>query len=274
MNRKNFISFLVLTYFPGFLELKNEEFLPRVVLNLAERTKRSTVHLINHDEDFVSEFSNISNKKFTLQIFDISKIKISKNKKIGVAILKISSMDDFEKFYKMIKPENFLYNGYYIIFAKKEIEMEKIFAKFWKIWIFNVNILIQDSENFSIFTFMPFNDSCNSTKPIEINQFNSTSMKWKSNNFFPEKFKNLHGCDIKIGSYKTEPGFMPQNNSDGTTTYTGIDVEIVYIFASLLHFTPKFIEKEFSVGSIFKNKTATGLLGYAYRNEVDFIETQ
>jgi hypothetical protein len=77
----------------------------------------------------------------TVQIFDIEKIKISKNYKIQSVIIRISSMEEFTKFYKAIDHEIFLYSGHFLILAENEIFMEKIFSEFWKIWIFNVNIL-------------------------------------------------------------------------------------------------------------------------------------
>lgn len=93
---------------------------------------------------------------------------------------------EFDTFYSSIEPETFLYDGHFIIFFEKGNihEIEEIFSKLWKIYIYNVNVLATNaisSHLVSLFTFMPFfGDSCDLS-----NQASESSVAGKS-----ERYRN------------------------------------------------------------------------------------
>lgn len=245
-----------------------------LICELIRASKSSMVHFVNLKNIRKINFGEFSSDyNVSYHFFEIRKIKTNARRKIETTILPISNMSEFEEFYEMIKPEDFRYDGHFIILSEeKSLDVEKIFFKMWKLWIFNVNILLIDASIIPMFTFYPFtNTSCNSTKAIKINEFDMKSTTWKTKIFFPFKFKNLYGCPIRVGSFKKAPFFIVKSNGNDSIHFSGIDVDFIKIFGSVLRFTPKFHEKDAVVGRIFKNGTSTGLLGYAYRNQVDLV---
>jgi hypothetical protein len=254
----------------GFLISNNSSNL-KWILKLIDATQKSNVHFINFDnQSAIQELLLGSDFKFTWQFLDINKIKISNGRKIDATILRISNQQEFEAFHKILKHEIFRFNGFFIILNEGNLNVDEIFTKLWKIWIYNVNVLVMDSRTISMFTYYPFyGTSCSNTKAFKINELDVESQKWKTENFFPKKFKNLHGCKIRTGSYQNAPKFMAEKNN--SRKFYGAEVDLVELVAERLNFEAEINEKEADRGTVYKNKTSTGLLGYAYRNELDLV---
>ncbi len=207
-----------------------------------------------------------------------SMYSVDKNRKIGASILNLRNIDEFEIFFDSIRPDDFLYDGHFIIFYEtaNEAEKEKIFIKFWKMYIYNVNILAtnpNDSNLISLFTFMPFRDgSCENTKAIRINEFNRTSLEWKTNEYFPRKFIQFYRCPIRFGCYENAPDIVIERSaSNETLRFGGINFDIVKMLSDELNATLNATEYYPRSGVIYPNKTATGMVKVAMDNEVDVI---
>jgi hypothetical protein len=66
----------------------------------------------------------------------------------------------------------------------------------------NVNFLMNESEK-SIelvtgFVFSP--KKCRFNQFLSINRFENSSMEWETSNFYPDKYRNLHKCDLTYRS--------------------------------------------------------------------------
>ncbi|XP_047997288.1 uncharacterized protein LOC125234911 [Leguminivora glycinivorella] len=69
----------------------------------------------------------------------------------------------------------------------------------WKYDITDLIILIQNENQSEMYTFYPYsNNSCGNTSPIKVHF---------KENFFPSKFKNLFGCQTRLGTW--EAAAMP-----------------------------------------------------------------
>lgn len=153
-------------------------------------------------------------------------------------------------------------------------EIRDIFEMFWSKFIFNVDVLAnaQSSAKLSLFTFLPFNvASCGDTSPIKINEFDNDLLSWKTEVFYPKKFKNLRKCPIKAGTMDTKLGSTIETLENGTKRITGMEIDFLKGFASTLNFTLESFMFPRNLGQFFSNKNATGLLNRVYTNEVDLI---
>ncbi|XP_037045725.1 uncharacterized protein LOC119081089 [Bradysia coprophila] len=198
--------------------------------------------------------------------------------KIVTSIVHIESYIEFEHFFNLIRPESFLYDGHFImIYDRADAqEIENMFHKLWKAYIYNVIILTttnpKSSNLVSVFTYMPFaNYSCNSTKSVQINEFNKTSMKWTTNVFFPKKFKQMNRCPIKFGCYVDSPGVIINSGENGLKIFGGMNIDITIMISDILNFTLNVLEYEQGMGVIFSNNSATKILKKVLDNEVDVI---
>lgn len=64
----------------------------------------------------------------------------------------------------------------------------------------NMDFLTRDANGSIVlvtgFMFSP--SACKTNQNVVINRFNTTTMKWESSTFYPEKYENFHGCDLTI----------------------------------------------------------------------------
>lgn len=267
----------------SFFIKENENFTEKycatteMLSRLIEESRRSTLFFVNLNSDILDHFVKSHNLTVTVEVNDLKTNSNLKKYKIDAVILHLENYVEFENFYKLIRTETFLYDGHFIILYDMASvkEIEKIFSKFWKAYIYNVNLLVthpSSSDLISMFTYMPFSDGlCNNTKIFLINEFNKTTMKWATNTFYPKKFKQLNRCPIRFGCYDNKPGFIIENDENGTRKFSGMNVDVGVVFSEVLNFTLNMLEFEQEMGVIYKNKTATAMLKRAIFNEVDVI---
>lgn len=278
-----FIPHLVLTISISFKYVEDEmNFTQRniattkMISKLIQESEKSTVHLINSNSEIIESFLRSHDLQITVKMENFRNISISEGRRIGVMLVQLKSYGEFQRFVSLIKTELFIYDGYFlIIYENRNLqEIEKIFSTLWKIYIYNVNMLITSAVSpnlFSMLTYMPFsNQSCNNTKTIHINEFDINLMKWSTNVFFPAKFKDLNRCMLRVGSFVNIPAFIINITTNGSERYTGTNVDLTYLLSDILNFTLQIIEYEVVLGSVYKNKTATSLLTKIMANEVDF----
>lgn len=117
-------------------------------------------------------------------------------------VLVAQNFQEFMNIFLKITPQTFNFRGQYlIVLINGEIpEIRQMFELLWKIQIYNANVVYEDKNgNVLVKTFKPFNVAdCNSTTPFLINQFINRKFLQNVKNFFPDKFKNLHNCSIRI----------------------------------------------------------------------------
>lgn len=229
--------------------------------------------IIPTSDEFINKFVSNIVTHYEGPIIIEQKIKPMKNRKRLHVLMFVEDHDDFIKIYEQMTIANFYFNGiYFVVYPDAEpSELNLLFELFWKKSVFNVNIITQLSNLIELFTFMPFKalDKCGDTRPIKINEFDEKTTQWKSNNFFPAKFKNLHNCQIKCGVFKLIPAIIVKHKSDGSPDLHGFDVDI---FNELLHSIGarvNYTVYPVSTGSIFPNGSGSGLLGHTIRGDVD-----
>jgi hypothetical protein len=162
------------------------------------------------------------------------------------SIIVINSFDDFLAINQIITPKNFKPNGQFLIvlIGSEIVNLEEMFKLLWEKQIYNVNIMFEDksSDRISVKTFMPFsNKICNNTKPVLINEF--INGKFVSQNFFPDKMKNLRKCVIKISLTNSFPPFVIMksfNNTNSNYSLKGLDSHLLNGLSEALNFTINF----------------------------------
>lgn len=67
----------------------------------------------------------------------------------------------------------------------------------------NVNFLIDESDiSVKLVTsFMFTRRECRSNQFVTINSFKRDTMRWETSTFYPDKYRNFHGCKLKVFSY-------------------------------------------------------------------------
>lgn len=251
----------------------------KIIDRLTQETKRSKVLVVNLNSEIIESWvRSYDDPKISYDVNDLRRTSHFKMQKIGATILHLRNYDEFENFYSRMGTEVFLPDGHFIIIydvVDGVEEIEKMFVKFWKMYIYNVNVLVTNSSSsnlVSVFTYMPFNDElCGNTKPIKINEFDRFSLKWKTDLFFPKKFKQLNRCPIRFGCYEYIPSFIMDRTVSGPAKISGINVDIGTIFSNVLNFTLNLIEYDKGMGVIYQNNTATALMKRVMENEVDVI---
>lgn len=186
-----------------------------------------------------------------------------------------SSKTSFEKIKQKLAYDNMKFRKFYLLLLIDGIfeDVENILQVFWKFWIHNINVISEDlNGKISMHTFFPFsNQSCgNSSKLNLINEFNTSSMKWKTENFYPEKFENLNLCSLKVAALsRSFPSVIVKNLTNGTKIFKGVEVDIMKEIANDLNLTTIF-EAFNEVGAFFENgSSSVGILPAVYRKEVD-----
>lgn len=206
----------------------------------------------------------------TISMEDCDKISVH-NKRVYLITL-ITNYENFQSFYGEINSERFDYGGFYLIVLTNGMiqEIQQIFTLLWSIFIYNVNILVEDNDgNISMITFMPFKENeCGQTTPTIINSYEVQFSSWKSPIYFPRKINNLFKCPIKIAIFETPP-FLSKSTETGKIS--GSDIELVNGLAEALNFRvdTNFMTEPGSWGTIYDNGTSTGALKKVIDGDID-----
>lgn len=218
--------------------------------------------------------AKVGKLSYPVVLEDFTTIMELKQHRRAFSIVLIKDFEDFKTFYSKLNVRNFHLNGFFLLMYPngngKLDEMRDMFTLLWKIFIFNVNIVVENynEEKLEMFTFMPFDSKCDNTMPVKINEYNGS--KWNLQHAaFPKKFLNLNKCAIRCGFFNLEPAIIVEKLENGTFQYSGFDVDIFTEIMSSINAKPNFTVYPVSTGSIFSNGTANGLLGRTLSGEVD-----
>lgn len=156
----------------------------------------------------------------------------------------VVSVKEFYTFFtKSSKNLNFKKFFLIILLNGSEVEAKEIMNTVWKFRMFNVDIIYSNNENLiSIATFEPFHDeSCEHTKFLLINQFKAGKFVKNSKDFFPEKFKNLQSCPLRVAtSLDANPCVYGEKQGDGSLVPSGSDIEVLNALSEVLNFKINF----------------------------------
>lgn len=156
------------------------------------------------------------------------------------SIFVLQNFEEFRETFKKITPSSFNFNGYFIIvFVDENLkDIEKVFAMFQKLEIFNVNILTLN-KNGEVFvrTFNPFNTE----NQIKIIPISIESIHDNPETFFPKKLKNLHNFPVRVSiSNTSEPETIVRILKNGSYQLDGQDIRLLRALSEALNFSLNF----------------------------------
>lgn len=162
---------------------------------------------------------------------------------------------------------------YYLVILTKGIfkEIDQVLLTFWKVLMVDVNFLVMENHQVSMFTYFPFEyENCGSNLELQlINTFDAKTQTWSSSEIYPEKVQDLKNCTLKIGVMENEPLVIVEKGKDDSKAYRGIEVQLIRELGNEFNFFPTFFGPFNKIGSIFDNGTSDGLLGSVYQGELD-----
>jgi hypothetical protein len=235
----------------------------QLVLNRVFSNDSRTNHLKMFTKSFHNdEFLNhqlSTNPVIIERGFSLQNIKKYRN------IFIINTIDDFSKYHANLIPSIYNFHGEFLIIMRhaKFNEMKYIFEIMWRLFIYNVNIIYQNENNDEIMiaTFIPFNpNKCDDLTPIVINRIIDENFVNSTSNFFPNKMKNLHGCEIKVAlpvDYAKIPFTMTKMHSNGSEEFYGSDFYLIENLAKYLNFKLK-INRINASEYLYENGSASG----------------
>ena len=302
MQCKEMFKILVLI---GFIYITNSEFLiadifesgvERSEINLAEAVvfivknqlffKQNTINVIEAFETDVvsSELKACTttiieqlSSKIAVRLENFSAARGILNIKKFVNIFLIDYLESFQQLLGYITADHYNFDGYFMFVVANAnfTAIEKLFKTLWQIYIYNVLVLIEEDEQISLMTFLPYNkkNNCGDTKPLLINKFQNGVLVNKTIDLFPKKFVNLLNCPIKIASFTIPPAVLRFQHENGSFYYTGNDVEMMNEISRVMKFRKQYI---FAVGQsgqgkVFKNGTSTGAINKVINGDVDLM---
>ncbi|KAG5683458.1 hypothetical protein PVAND_012737 [Polypedilum vanderplanki] len=168
----------------------------------------------------------------------------------------------------------FRLDGFYMLLSYSECSKndDKIFEHLWKRQIFNVNLICKLNMEIFMTTFFPYqNSSCGTINSLVINKFSNHS--WINKVIFPEKFKNLYNCQLRVASFYYSPITMREDLGNGTFRYYGSEMEILSGLAEALNFqiNHNYVPASGMAGILLENGTSTGLLKQTIEGEMDML---
>ncbi|CRK92117.1 CLUMA_CG005842, isoform A [Clunio marinus] len=191
-----------------------------------------------------------------------------------VAIIIVDTLTSFTKFQDtFLSCKKIAKNGFFLIIFPNATsqDLKKMFLLLWENFIYNVASLTIDENLIGMFTFFPFSQKlhCNNAFAVKINEYNG--QHWMSEKFYPEKFKDLKACQIRVGTFETEPSVMRKVVNDNKTKVYGSEVDVLLGMSDLMNFTPIFHFYIKSSGDIYENGTSTGLMNKLMRKKEDVV---
>jgi hypothetical protein len=158
------------------------------------------------------------------------------------ALIAMRDYSDFKKFLSKINPDNFDYQGHFILaLIHGQIpELKDIFENLWKLQVYNVVVIFKDvNRHLSVYTFFPFRSSsdCSNTTPVLINEFINGSFTRGLANIFPNKMENLQQCEVRVAtSENVPPHIYTKTMIDGSKRLAGRDFELISALSETLNF--------------------------------------
>jgi Ligated ion channel L-glutamate- and glycine-binding site len=172
-----------------------------------------------------------------------SDLKFNKNSILQrqLTIVIIENFDEFLDVYHEKVQVSLRFNGIFLIVLTNGeiVEVHEMFKLFWKLQIFNVNLMFGD-ENGEVLvkTFKPFNaQNCHDTTPILVNKFKDGKFLNATKNFFPKKMNNLHNCPVNVAvAVNSDPFVIVKQTKNESYHVEGEDVQFLNTLSAILNF--------------------------------------
>lgn len=217
---------------------------------------------------------NQTEPSYDVRMINLLDSKILKSRRKKCIVVLLDAIESFEKLNEFIDPDMFLFRGriLFVLVKGKFDEIEEIFSTFWKKNIFNVNVIFRSGKLIKIMSFLPFeNSKCGDTTPKVINTFVNGVFTKSVESIFPDKFKNLQTCSVRVSTFEDKLSVIRKQNPDLSVELSGFDIEILTEFSKLLNFKTeiKFYEGPQPWGSFYPNGSVDGSLGEVLNGRAD-----
>lgn len=229
----------------------------------------STVNIIKATKDSAegSDFINkllLYHHSFIVRLDNNTNIKSIKTRKKRNNIIVLDDIESFRVLNGNLDSNIFSFRAYYLIVGiKGKIQAtEEIFKTLWNKNIFNANVIYVNRGEVEVTTFLPFgNEVCGSYLPKVVGNFRNGSFR-SMKAFYPNKFKNLRGCPLKIATFEEPLAIMKKSYSNGSFSYSGFDLDLVVEISKALNFKIdlKFFEGRTVKSKLCNNGTLSGVL--------------
>lgn len=149
--------------------------------------------------------------------------------------------------------------------------INSLFTKLLSLDVVNVSVLTVSGDDFVIVSFFPYqNGDCKNSSPIITNVFNKSSLRWKHEVFFPQKFRNFFGCPLRISTLEYPPAVMKSTDS-GMMLLQGSDIEVIKGLSTSLNFTLNFayVAEPYNFGVFHGNGSVSGAISRLASGDAD-----
>lgn len=151
--------------------------------------------------------------------------------------------------------------------------LNEVFVTLNELSLLGSNVLIKDetSQTWSFHAFKPYATNCFTFETFQIETFSTENFSTPLNvslvDLYPKREFKFHECKLFVAAFPFEPFVIVKNASNGTTAFSGIDVQIVNEIARTLNLTPIYMQPKGKKvrGEIFPNGTGFGALGMVMR---------
>lgn len=141
--------------------------------------------------------SNLLNEKNMTVTFRVRQNLRQKLKESSILVF--DRLNFFAAFCKQVSWQSHpTYRNKHLVYVTNLTHLDILRNVFDGFMIDNVNFLMNVTENTIdlVSSFMFTKEKCRSNQLFTINRFERSTMKWNNSNFFPDKYKNLYGCDV------------------------------------------------------------------------------
>lgn len=132
-------------------------------------------------------------------------------------------------------------NTKFLFLCNADREMENIFRIFWRHNVINAYALLNTSGRVELYSFLPFQSDCRTTKPILLD-------KWVGDFFEDDglmmmneevRIKNMNKCQVKVSVVDVKPmAFFPKGcRCNSSRIVTGFEASYIKLFAEKMNFS-------------------------------------
>lgn len=122
--------------------------------------------------------------------------------------------------------------------------ISRAFQHLFRLSVLNAALIVKlSSDNIVLVTYFPFTATeCFSVKPVIINSYDQARQRWETDDYFPEKVRNFHGCSLTCATWEEMPYLYLERDetTQRVTNYEGFEGKLLEFAEDCLNFTTNF----------------------------------
>ncbi|CAO1438208.1 unnamed protein product [Diamesa hyperborea] len=248
--------------------------IPEVVLEITKYAKvhhhKQTVNVIIVRqggfviEDYITDIlMGLKNSNMFYRLEQYDKFQDIKQRRRRFNIVLVQSYGMFELLALKLNGGDLDFDGYYVyvLHDGTMLEVVKMLDILWSHFFYNVIVILEVDNVVNVVTFEPFSSTrCGVAHPVILNYYKNKTFLYDNVAYFPEKFKNLFNCPVRIGGSKTRPSLLKKQLANGSYILTGIDAKLMNHLGAMLNFQLNVSFDLEDVGDIYENGTSKGAM--------------